>query len=227
MDASRCRKSLEWRNDGYETLKRCNANIESIKYIIIYIMSNKYIAVSYKLYTVENGEREFVEEATAERPFQFLSGFGVTLEEFEKQVAELAPGADFEFELDKDKAYGDREASRILDLDREMFCINGHFDHENIFVDAIVPLQNEDGNRFYGRVLEITDDKVKMDLNHPLSGKTLCFSGKVIESREATKDEIQGFVNRLSGEGCGCGCGDCGGGCDCGDDHHHCDCGCH
>ena len=43
-------------------------------------MSNKYISVSYKLYTVENGEREFVEEATAERPFQFLSGFGVTLE---------------------------------------------------------------------------------------------------------------------------------------------------
>ena len=75
-------------------------------------------------------------------------------------MAELAPGADFEFELDKDKAYGDREASRILDLDREMFCINGHFDHENIFVDAIVPLQNEDGNRFYGRVLEITDDKI-------------------------------------------------------------------
>ena len=149
-------------------------------------MSNKYISVSYKLYTVENGEREFVEEATAERPFQFLSGFGVTLEEFEKQVAGLEAGADFEFELDKDKAYGDREAARILDLDREMFCINGHFDHENIFVDAIVPLQNEDGNRFYGRVLEITDDKVKMDLNHPLSGKTLCFSGKVIESREAT-----------------------------------------
>ena len=199
-------------------------------------MSNKYISVSYKLYTVENGESEFGEEATAERPFQFLSGFGVTLEEFEKQVAGLEAGADFEFELDKDKAYGDREAARILDLDREMFCINGHFDHENIFVDAIVPLQNEDGNRFYGRVLEITDDKVKMDLNHPLSGKTLCFSGKVIESREATKDEIQGFINRLSGEGCGCGCGDCGGDCDCGDDHcdcgdhhhdHHCGCGCH
>lgn len=209
-------------------------------------MSNKYIAVSYKLYTVENGEREFVEEATAERPFQFISGFGVTLEEFEKQIAGLETGADFEFELDKDKAYGDSEPSRILDLEREMFCINGHFDHENIFKDAIVPLQNEDGNRFYGRVLDITEDKVKMDLNHPLAGKTLFFTGKVLESREATKDEIQGFINRLSGEGCGCG-GDCGGGCDCGGDHcgggdcdcggdhcggehhhdHHCGCGCH
>ena len=36
-------------------------------------MSNKYISVSYKLYTVENGVREFVVEATAERFFQFLS----------------------------------------------------------------------------------------------------------------------------------------------------------
>ena len=193
-------------------------------------MSNKYIAVSYKLYTVENGEREFVEEATADRPFVFLSGFGVTLEDFEKQIAELEAGADFEFELDKDHAYGDHEAERVLSLDRDMFCINGHFDHENIFVDAIVPLQNEDGNRFYGRVLEITDDKVKMDLNHPLAGKTLCFAGKVIESREATKYEIQGFINRLSGEGCSCGCGDCGDGCgdgcDCGGEHHHHDGGC-
>ena len=62
-------------------------------------MSNKYIAVSYKLYTVENGEREFVEEATAERPFQFLSGFGVTLEEFEKQIADLETGADLSLSL--------------------------------------------------------------------------------------------------------------------------------
>ena len=47
-------------------------------------MSNKYNDVSYKLYTFENGEREFVEEATAERPFQFLSGIGITLDEFKQ-----------------------------------------------------------------------------------------------------------------------------------------------
>lgn len=188
---------------------------------------NKYIAVDYKLYTVENGESNMVEETTEGRPFQFISGFGITLEAFEKNIAGLEQGADFDFTLTKEEAYGDYEEARVLDLDREMFCINGHFDHEHIYEDAIVPLQNEDGNRFYGRVLSVGEDKVKMDLNHPLAGKALNFKGKVAESREATTDEIQGMINRLSGEGCSCGCDDCGGGCG-GHDDHECGCGhCH
>ena len=192
---------------------------------------NMFVAVSYTLYTVDGEKKEKIEEAPANKPFEFITGFGVTLDEFEKQIAQLDKGADFEFQLSKEQAYGDFEQERVLDLDRSIFQINGHFDHENIFEGAVVPLQNEDGNRFYGRVLEIGADKVKMDLNHPLAGKTLCFSGKVIDKREATNQEIQNLVNFLSGEhscGCGCGCDDCGGDCD---DHHHdggCGCGhCH
>ena len=192
---------------------------------------NMFVAVSYTLYTVDGEKKEKIEEAPASKPFEFITGFGVTLDEFEKQIAQLDKGADFEFQLSKEQAYGDFEQERVLDLDRSIFQINGHFDHENIFEGAVVPLQNEDGNRFYGRVLEIGADKVKMDLNHPLAGKTLCFSGKVIDKREATNQEIQNLVNFLSGEhscGCGCGCDDCGGECD---DHHHdggCGCGhCH
>ncbi len=188
---------------------------------------NKYIAVDYKLYTAENGESELVEETTKERPFQFISGFGITLEAFEKNISELAKGDTFDFTLTKEEAYGDFEQERVLDLEREMFCINGHFDHEHIFKDAIVPLQNEDGNRFYGRVMSLDENKVKMDLNHPLAGKSLNFKGTILENREATNSEIQGMINRLSGEGCGCGCGDCEGGCggECGEHHDH-DCGC-
>ena len=192
---------------------------------------NMFVAVSYTLYTVDGEKKEKIEEAPASKPFEFITGFGVTPDEFEKQIAQLDKGADFEFQLSKEQAYGDFEQERVLDLDRSIFQINGHFDHENIFEGAVVPLQNEDGNRFYGRVLEIGADKVKMDLNHPLAGKTLCFSGKVIDKREATNQEIQNLVNFLSGEhscGCGCGCDDCGGDCD---DHHHdggCGCGhCH
>ena len=188
---------------------------------------NMFVAVSYTLYTVDGEKKEKIEEAPASTPFEFITGFGVTLDEFEKQIAQLDKGADFEFQLSKEQAYGDFEQERVLDLDRSIFQINGHFDHENIFEGAVVPLQNEDGNRFYGRVLEIGADKVKMDLNHPLAGKTLCFSGKVIDKREATNQEIQNLVNFLSGEH-SCGCDDCGGDCD---DHHHdggCGCGhCH
>lgn len=186
---------------------------------------NKYMSVAYKLYATDGEETEFVEEATTDMPFQFISGFGITLDDFEKQVVGIEEGGEFDFKLSKEQAYGDYEEERVVDLQREIFTINGHFDHENVFVDAILPLQNEDGMRLFGRVLEITDDHVKIDLNHPLAGKELSFKGHVLENREATTDEIQAMINSLSGEGCGCGCDDCNSGC--GHDHHHGDdCGC-
>ena len=190
---------------------------------------NKYIAVAYELYTVNEGKSELVEKASKDEPFQFLSGFGTTIEAFEDNIVNLEEGAEFDFTLTKDEAYGDYYDERVLDLEKSIFTINGHFDNDNIYIGAIVPLQNADGNRFPGKVLEITEDYVKMDLNAPLAGKDLNFKGSVVSSREATNDEIQAMINRMSGEGCGCGCDDCEGGCG---DHQHdedcgCGCGCH
>lgn len=191
----------------------------------------KSIAVDYKLYVIENGEKVLQEETSAGNPFRFLSGFGMTIPGFEAAIAPLAVGDTFDFTLSKDDAYGDYYAERVLDLDKEMFCIDGKFDDEHIYVDAIVPLQNQDGNRFMGHVLEISDSKVKMDLNHPLAGKELNFVGSVVESREATNGEIQAMINHMTDGGgcggCGGGCkggcgGDCGGDCNCDGD---CDCG--
>lgn len=174
--------------------------------------TNKYIAVAYKLYTNENGTETMIEEAPATTPFQFISGMGLALDDFEKKVADMAKGEEFDFTLTKDQAYGEHEDERVLNLDREMFCIDGKLDEEHIFVDAIIPLQNENGQRFLGKVLEVGDDKVKVDLNHPLAGKDLHFKGSIVESREATNEEIQNMINHMNG-GCGGNCGDCGGGC--------------
>ena len=186
--------------------------------------TNKYISVQYKLYTVDENGKHLVEQTTEDRPFDFISGFGFALDAFEKQVEGLEAGAEFSFDLNKEEAYGDRDESRVLDLERDVFSINGHFDHEHIYKGAVVPLQNEDGNHFYGRVLEVNDEKVKMDLNHPLAGEQLHFEGRVTESREATKEEIQHLINHLHGE---CDCDDC----NCDHDHEHgegCGCGhCH
>ena len=66
------------------------------------------------------------------------------------------------------------------------------------------------------------EDVVVMDMNHPLAGCDLNFTGEVVESRPATNEELA-EVARMMGGGCGsCGCGDCGDGC--GD--HECGGGC-
>lgn len=178
---------------------------------------NKFIKASYQLYDVTDGGRELLEQTSDEAPFTFISGMDILLESFENQVVGLAVGEKFDFELSPEQAYGTHEDSRVVELDKEIFTVDGHFDDKNIYLDAIVPLQNEDGNRFNGQVIEITTDKVKVDLNHPLAGRTLNFQGEIIESREASNDEMAAFVGQLSGQGsCGCG-GNCGdGGCGCG-----------
>ena len=63
---------------------------------------NLYIAVAYKLFAAGEKTLQFIEEATDERPFVFISGFGVTLPEFEKQVAGLSKGQEFNFTLAKE-----------------------------------------------------------------------------------------------------------------------------
>ena len=206
---------------------------------------NKFMSIAYQLYVEGDKGLEMMEEATAEKPFQFITGFGIALDAFEQQVVGLNQGDTFEFAIPKEQAYGEYMDEHVLDLDREMFCINGHFDHEHIYEGAIIPLQNEEGRHFYGHVLTVGEEKVKVDLNHPLAGETLHFKGSVLETREATNKEIEHMVAHMTG-GCGCGCDDCGG-CEdhcgheghehcgheghehCGhEDHDHCGCGhCH
>lgn len=187
--------------------------------------THKYVTVAYKLYTDnEKGIHELVEEAPAEHPFQFITGMGVTLDSFEEKIAPLAEGDAFDFTLASDEAYGPYEQEHVLELDKSIFSPNGHFDKEQVYPGAVLPLVNADGNRFDGLVLEVKDKTVVIDLNHPLAGKNLHFKGSVVTMREATNEEIEGMANLMSGEGCCCGCDhDHEGhddGCGCGHHHH-------
>ena len=186
--------------------------------------TNKLIAAHYQLFTInDNGERKLVEETSQDQPFVFITGFGAALDALEEQLENLERGAKFDFELDKDKAFGEYEPKRVIDLNKEMFVVDGHFDSKNIFKGAQIPLKNEDGNFFIATVLEIGSDKVKVDLNHPLAGNKLNFKGYIIENREATKEELQTMLNHLNGGGCSGDCGGCEGGCG----HHEGGCGHH
>lgn len=187
---------------------------------------NKYITVAYKLYTVENGEREFTEEAPAEHPFQFISGLGLTLEAFENQIAGLNQGDKFDFTIPAADAYGDYNDEHVIDLPKEIFIIDGKFDSEHIVEGAVVPLMTNEGQRVNGSVVEVKSDVVVMDMNHPLAGCDLNFVGEVVVNRAATNDELAEMARLMSG-GCGGGCGSCGGGCGEGGCDCDGDCDCH
>lgn len=180
---------------------------------------NKYVTVAYELYTDnDKGIHELVEKAPIEHPFQFISGLGIALDSFESKILALAEGETFDFVLKVDEAYGPYEQDHVIELPKETFAINGRFDKDMVYPGAVLPLVNADGMRFQGLVLELKDNTVIIDLNHPLAGKDLHFKGQVVTMRDATNEEIQALINH---EGCNCG-GDCEGGCEggCGGHHH-------
>lgn len=180
---------------------------------------NKYVTVAYELYTDnDKGIHELVEKAPIEHPFQFISGLGIALDSFENKILALTEGEAFDFVLKVDEAYGPYEQDHVIELPKETFAINGRFDKDMVYPGAVLPLVNADGMRFQGLVLELKDNTVIIDLNHPLAGKDLHFKGQVVTMRDATNEEIQALINH---EGCNCG-GDCEGGCEggCGGHHH-------
>ena len=152
---------------------------------------------------------ELVEETAEGDPFVFVSALGMTLDAFENQIVPLNEGDKFDFTLAPDDAYGEYDEAGKQTLPRKAFEINGKLDSRFVFEGAVVPLSSADGARFNGTIIEIGDETVTVDLNHPLAGKSLNFVGEVVATREATNDEVRDALNQITG--CGGGCGGCGG----------------
>ena len=105
------------------------------------------MSVVYQLYTVADGEKTLQEETSTERPFEFITGFGIALDAFEQQVMSLEKGSTFDFMLEPAQAFGEYVPEGVHKLDREVFSINGHFDHENIYPDAVITLTDTEDHQ--------------------------------------------------------------------------------
>ena len=177
------------------------------------IAINKMITLTYDL-RLDDLQGELIEQATKEKPLQFLYGAGMMLPKFESQLAGLEQGSPFEISLNKNEAYGEINEDAIVDLPKHVFILDGKFDDELIQVGNTVPMMSSNGQRLNGIVLNVNDSSVKMDFNHPLAGEDLFFSGSILEVREPSFEEMNQMLNPV---GCGCGGGSCGSG-DCGDE---------
>jgi len=149
------------------------------------IKANDVVALTYRLHTVENGEKVFVEETTAEQPLDFLYGVGMMLPKFEENIADLNVGDKISFELAPDAAYGQKDERAFAQLPVDMFKETGLPP-----VGEVLPLQDNQGNQFRAVVAEVTPEIVVADLNHPMAGKTLNFDIEILNVRPATEEEL-------------------------------------
>lgn len=188
------------------------------------INRNMHVSLAYTLRS-ESHEGDVVETTQEGQPLEFIYGAGLMLPKFEEAILGMTKGDDFKIEIPHLEGYGPAFEDRVVDLPKNLFEKEGVFDAEMVAVGNILPMMDGNGNRMDGKVLELTEESVKMDFNHPMAGQDLYFTGSVIDLREATDEELAQIAQMQSG-GCGsggCGDGSCGDG-GCGDGAG--DCGC-
>ena len=151
---------------------------------------NKVVSITYLL-RENDANGELIQEVNEERPFVYLFGQGGLLPAFKSNLEGLEDGDIFDFKLSKEDAYGAPSDENIIDLPKKIFEVDGKVDESLLKVGETVPMEDQEGMPLVGIIAEVGDEVVKMDFNHPLAGMDLHFSGKVLEVREPSPEELE------------------------------------
>jgi FKBP-type peptidyl-prolyl cis-trans isomerase SlyD len=149
----------------------------------------KVISVEYKLFR-DNPKGKLIESTEGNPPLTFLSGLGQMIPEFESQVVDLNAGDVFSFGIKSKNAYGTKTDDAIIELPQDMFMKEDKL-LEEVAVDNMIPLQDQNGQVVPAKVVSINETTITVDVNHPLADQDIHFTGKVIEVRQATKEELE------------------------------------
>jgi FKBP-type peptidyl-prolyl cis-trans isomerase SlyD len=161
------------------------------------IDNNKMVSLIYEL-RENNSEGRIIEALDENRPLTFLFGTGRLLPDFESNITSLNKGDSFRFSLNSEMAYGEKREEMVINVPIAVFETDGKFDDGICRVGNEVPMMDTDGNPLNGIINEITETYVKMDFNHPMAGLDLFFSGRVLDVRDATAEEIAALNHSCS-----------------------------
>jgi FKBP-type peptidyl-prolyl cis-trans isomerase SlyD len=114
------------------------------------------------------------------------------LPDFESNLAGKTVGDTVSFKVAPENGYGIRNEQDIVSVPSESFKdAEGNMDTNMIKVGNVLPMMDDQGHQFQGIVVEITEDAVIMDFNHPMAGKELNFTVTVADVRAATAEELE------------------------------------
>jgi len=109
-------------------------------------------------------------------PLEFTVGSEETIPGLERAVVGMEEGDTKEVEIPPEEGFGEAREDLIAEVDRDDMP-----EDLKPEVGMRLNLQTADGRSLIVRVTKVTDDKVTLDANHPLAGKTLYFTITLLE----------------------------------------------
>ena len=143
------------------------------------IEKNTAVTLRFK---VADAQGKLIEENR--EPMVYLhGGYGNTLPKIEEALAGREAGYQTILALPPEDAFGLRDESLLRTIPRSQFPAG-------VKVGGQLEGRGSDGREQIFNVAKIKGDTVILDGNHPLAGKALRFTVKVLGVRDATEEEI-------------------------------------
>lgn len=134
------------------------------------------------LFKVSDAQGKPIEES--KDPMVYLhGGYGNTLPKIEEALEGQEPGFQTTLALQPEDAFGLRDESLMRTIPRSQFPAG-------VKVGGQLEGRGSDGLEQIFNVSKIKGDTVLLDGNHPLAGKALRFTLKVIDVRAASEEEM-------------------------------------
>jgi FKBP-type peptidyl-prolyl cis-trans isomerase SlyD len=145
------------------------------------ISSNKVVLIHYTL-TDEQGE--VLDSSQGTDPMAYIHGMGNIISGLEEALTGRKVGDRFKVSVPPEEAYGVRDDDLIQNVPKSAF--EG--------VAEILPgmqfrAESSEGMQLV-TVIDVEDDMVMLDGNHPMAGMTLNFDVEVTDIRDATDEEL-------------------------------------
>ncbi len=163
------------------------------------IEANKVIKLIYQAFDNETGV--LLDSNIEGKPLELISGKDQIVPGLEKEIDRMKAGEEKTVVVKAKDAYGEKKEDAMKDYPIEQF------DGINLKLGMTLASVDSKGNQVYVKVAGFDDNSVKIDFNHPLSGKDIKFYVKILEIREATEEEMYSGQVYEEEDSCGCGSG--------------------
>ena len=136
-------------------------------------------------YTLKDNDGTLIDESK-DGSFVYLHGASNIIPGLENALTGKTTGDQMSVSIAPEDAYGVRDEDRIELVPRNMFP-----EDTDIKPGMEFHAQGPEGQMITIVVVDVEDDKVKIDGNHPLAGVALNFDVEVMEVRDATEEELE------------------------------------
>lgn len=146
------------------------------------VMDNQVVSMEYTLHV--DGKK--LDSSEGQEPLEFLAGAQNIISGLEREMMGMKIGESKDVVVAPAEGYGEFDEKAFAEVPKSEFPAD-----MPIRPGLELQVTDQNGLPMYARIESVRDETVRLNFNHPLAGKELHFSVKVVGLRDATAEELE------------------------------------